>query len=66
MFDQLKKDKLARETCDWIEHIERHQAKVFDLGENCFFFCHKCYPIIVRDIDSFEVRVVFKLFTFTR
>jgi hypothetical protein len=56
VFEQLKRDKLAREMCDWIEFIERHHAKVYDMGENCYFFCHKCYPIIVRDIDLYEVQ----------
>ena len=54
VFETLRKEPLAREACDWIEHIERHRNSIFDAGENCFFFCPKCYLVIARDIELYE------------
>jgi hypothetical protein len=54
VFETLRKEQLAREACDWIEFIERHRSTVFDAGENSFFFCHKCYLVIARDIELYE------------
>lgn len=54
LFETLRKESLARDACDWIEHIERHRSEVFDIGENSFFFCQKCYPVVARDIELFE------------
>lgn len=54
-YELLKKEKLARETCDWLYTISRNWDKVYDVGENCFFFCPKCFILTVRDIETFEV-----------
>jgi len=58
-FEFLKKEKLARETCDWLYTIDRNWDKVYDIGENCFFFCPKCFILTIRDIEMFEVRLEF-------
>jgi hypothetical protein len=55
-YELLKKEKLARENCDWLYTISRNWDKVYDVGENCFFFCPKCYILTVRDIEMFEVK----------
>ncbi len=54
-YELLKKEKLARENCDWLYTISRNWDKVYDVGENCFFFCPKCFILTVRDIEMFEV-----------
>jgi hypothetical protein len=54
IYEVLQKERYAREMCDWIEIIEKNMDRVYDVGENSIFFCHKCYILTMRDIELYE------------